>query len=108
MTTPTHYATVLREGADAEKTIAYMKAKGHLSLLPRIVALMERQKTSDSTVVVAREEDVAHAKKEHPEADIVVDPQIVGGMLVRKGSVLLDATYRRSLVEIYKSAVRKN
>jgi F0F1-type ATP synthase delta subunit len=101
------YATVIREMGEASlpKIIAYMKSRSHLSLLPHIANLVERERAHDESVVVATEEDAAQARAEFPHAEVVVDPNVVGGRMVRRHSRLTDTTHRRALVSIYKRAI---
>ena len=42
--------------------------------------------------------DSAHAK-------VIVDPRIVGNVIVRHRTRLLDASYRRALVSLYQNTV---
>ena len=86
---------------DTDQLIAYLKHRGHLSLLPKIVRALQRMRTSVEVVTVAREHDATHLKKKFPGAAIVVDPKIVGGYIARSGTTITDASYRRSLVQLY-------
>lgn len=94
------YALALKD-TDIKKVVAYMKAKGHLSLLPQILRIMERSPQRGDVLTVAKEEDIAGAQKRFPEAEVSVDPRIVGGFLLRKAGRVTDATYRKALVNIY-------
>lgn len=96
-----NYASVLTGGADPKRTLALMKQKGHLSLLPQVVKVLEREKSEGEVMVVANEKDAKGFK-----GNVVVDSRIVGGYLKRSGSKIIDATYRKALVEIYKNAVK--
>jgi len=49
-----NYARILRDGVDAAKTLAYMKARGHLSLLPQVVRMLEREQGRNDSVKRAR------------------------------------------------------
>src|SRR3989344_2540366 len=94
------YAQVIQGAPDsgtatfAKKLVAYMKSKGHLSLLPEIVRILEREpKRAEATVVVAREHDAkkfAHSITEalkllgvEEKPEVIADPRLVGGYAVR-------------------------
>lgn len=95
-----NYATLLNDIAPA-RVVDYMKSRGHVSLLPQVVRILERKQESNHVVTVARKEDAPHT----PGATVVVDPRIVGGTITRKNNTLTDASYRRALVNIYKKAI---
>lgn len=112
------YASVLRENPSADnvkQTLAYMKSRGHLSTLPQVVRILEREKGANEAVVtVAREsdvkkfrEDIAKALTELGESEhsIAVDPHVVGGYIVRGRSKAIDRTYRKALVSIYQRTI---
>lgn len=102
-----NYATLLREGTEPGKVLAYMKAKGHLTLLPQVARLIEREKEgAGDSVLVAKEKDAADAKRRFPGAKVVIDPRVVGGYLAKVGGTVVDATYRKALVSIYKHATK--
>lgn len=112
----------LRTGASdayASAFIAYLKRRGHLSLVPAIlnrVARLERaeQKT---TVTLARASDadrfaasIASHLTTLPGAGdtyaVVVDERVVGGYQVAAAGKLIDRTYRTALVRLYHSSIR--
>lgn len=103
MSLASNYATLLKT-LDVKKVLAYMKQKGHLSLLPQVTRLLKRERVEGETVIVAHEKDA----QKHLRSDlrVIVDPSIVGGFIHRKGSKLVDNSYRKALVEIYKNAVK--
>lgn len=102
-----NYAALLKEGNDPEKTLAYMKAKGHQSILPQVVRILERQEDDGGVVLVAKKEDAEAVKDKFPDARIIVDTRIVGGYFARtKDAKVIDATYRKALVTIYKAAIQ--
>lgn len=98
------YATVLKS-VDAKKVLAYMKLRGHLSLLPKIVRALEREPETQSTVVVAHEKDISKFKKKYPDARVEVDPKLVGGYIARSGTTVTDASYRHVLVQLYHNTI---
>ena len=116
------YATIIR-GVPQEKVsgylprlLAFMKARGHLSLLPTIVRILEREPNDTKvTVVVAREHDAKKFAQSISESLkllgteekplISVDPHIVGGHIVRTGSHVVDKSFRNALVQLYRKVV---
>lgn len=121
MNLASHYAAVLSEGADVGKTIAYLKRRGHLSLLGHIVRALEREPAGRSApeVLVARNADAKkHAKAVQSalaalgagagEPEIRVDERAVGGWRVRVNSKVVDRTFRAALVSMYQKAVRSD
>lgn len=98
------YATVLTS-VDAKKVLAYMKHRGHLSLLPKVLRVLEREREVGDTVVVASEKDVSKMKKKFPDTRVEVDPKLVGGYIARSGSTVTDASYRHALVQLYHNTI---
>ncbi len=100
-----------------EKTLAFMKAKGHLSLLPQIVKIIEQtpENANVATVVVAKESD-GQKFKSRIDASLktlgaikrqtLVDARIVGGYSIRFGSHSIDNSFRNTLVSLYKESTR--
>jgi hypothetical protein len=86
MSLASNYVQVLKEGVDEKKVVAHMKAKGHLSLLPTVLRILKREKQRPETVTITAKDD----------------PRIVGGTITLKGFTLIDASYRKALVDLYK------
>ncbi len=114
----THAYAALFRDADTVKTVtnalAYMKAKGHLSLLPVIVRMLEREPSKGARVVVAKESDAKKFKKEieaslreigEDDHVVVVDPNLVAGFSVRGKSKSIDRSYRSALVSLYHRVI---
>lgn len=120
------YATVIRDaeahgaGRDfAEKLIAFMHARGHGSLMPRVIKLLEREPKQEKAVVtLARESDAQKFTDSlaaalnafgvsKGEYAILVDPDMVGGYRVQSGHRLLDRSFRSALVSIYQNTIRQ-
>lgn len=110
------YAKVIQDSETAipvDRVLAYMKARGHLSLLTRIVKILERTPDTDRAVlIVANKRDaekhmreVVNVGGDPKNTKVVVDPQIVGNYIVRKKEKLIDASYRKQLVELYQHTV---
>ncbi|MBV9349786.1 MAG: F0F1 ATP synthase subunit delta [Patescibacteria group bacterium] len=122
----TAYAALITEtesegknSAFAEKLIAYMKNRGHLSLIPQIVKLLSRRevRTDAPVVTVAKESDLekyqtkiraALAQLGMPDATPVhaVDARAVGGYAVRAQAKLIDKTYRSALISLYRNVTK--
>lgn len=110
------YAAVLKESTEegvADRVIARMKKKGHLSLLPEVVRILEREDVDDQTLVfIAKEADknrvgeaVQAVGGDESRTKVKVDPKIVGGYVARNKGTLRDSSIRKSLVTIYQRAV---
>lgn len=118
------YAAVFREFAKAGRSdapdilLAYMYKKGHLSLAPQMLRVLEREGVGHDvpTVTVAREKDSLHYQKEIRQAlfavgsredmpRIIVDEGAVGGFSVRTTSRMVDASIRTALIKIYQNAI---
>jgi hypothetical protein len=107
MSLASNYAALLSSGTEPDAVLAYMKQKGHLSLLPHIARLLEREAgVAGDTVLVAKEGDVRTAQEKFPSARVQQDPRVVGGYLAKVGGKIIDATYRRALVNIYKQVTK--
>ncbi len=90
---------------DPERVLAYMRLRGHLSLLPRVVRMLEAAKSGGPTLTVARQEDGATAPAAYARARMIIDPRIVGGYLYQDGSRVHDGTFRTALVTLYKKII---
>ncbi len=121
------YAATIREvdkssdtKAFGNKLIAFMRARGHMSLLPEIVRILERGAVEVDTpiVTVATKESLkefakdiksALASLDHSGESVreVIDPRIVGGYSVRAGSKILDTSFRSALVGLYQNVVSR-
>lgn len=98
-----------------------LKAHGRVALLPRIARAFERlaerdARKNDLVLTVAREKDLAHAKKEavkmlsslgieSSDLKTQVDDSIIGGWRLEGKEHLVDASYKKQLLEIFNSAV---
>lgn len=118
------YAKLIQDASESgaarvfvDKLVAHMKAKGHLSLLPQVLRVLDRMPNSNEAVVTVKsEEDVRRFKEEMKaflsengytdKPRVVVDPNIVGGFTARAGGKMLDRSFRSALVNIYQQAVR--
>ncbi len=85
---------------------------GRMKLLPHILRelriLDARYESLGSTVEVAHKEDSAHALKSAKTAGIdadtaVVNPSLIRGWRAKKGGLLVDASGKRHLIELYRN-----
>lgn len=116
------YAAVIADAEEkkgtadfVKKLVALMKARGHLSLLPQIVRILDREQRDANVpvVTVAKEADAKKFAKpihdalsklgaETKQHELFLDPQAVGGYTVRAGSRLIDKTFRSALISLYQ------
>jgi F0F1-type ATP synthase delta subunit len=98
---------------------ARLEKEGRAILMPRVAhafaRIAEREsRKRDYTLTVAREGDLAHAKKEvHTytselgiaEADLKtqVDDSLIGGWRLEGNERLVDVSYKKRLLDLYKS-----
>ena len=93
---------------------ALLKAKGRSELMPRILKsvrrMAEREQINRPRVYVAREQDAkeAFAASGVSEADVVIDESLIGGFRAEDGEVLIDASFKKMLLEMYNRAVAAN
>ena len=100
--------------------VATVAANGHAHLLPKIVRSLgeiERKEEKKETIEVASAKelstgDVTELLKREPFKHALsplhkkvvrkTDPTLVGGTIVRTGALRIDASYKRSLLELYR------
>lgn len=101
------------------KFISYLEKRDEQKLLPTVLreleSLMARDQAGEETILtVAKQEDVEKYTKEISESykdfDIQslktqVDPNIVGGFIARNKQNMIDASYRKGLVQMYQKLV---
>lgn len=118
------YAKVIQEAegkpnakAFGDSLLAYMKAKGHVALLPQILSILSRAPESDVAIVKVRDAEDAKKYKKEIDATLselgaqgshrtVLEPRLVGGYSVRAGGKLVDKSFRSALVTLYQSVIR--
>ncbi len=99
-----------------------LENEGRAILMPRVAhaffRIAEREaRKSDYTLSIAREEDLAHAKKElkayHEDLGIdfdnlktQVDDSLIGGWRLEGNERLVDVSYKKQLLEMYNSVTR--
>lgn len=120
------YATVLwrilLQGTTLSKAVdqlsPVLKRRGRTGILPRVLRELRRmaekyQSTQSTTIVVAREEDIVHARKQvaqyisHDTALLsTIDPRVIGGWRLESPQQLIDVTYKQALLDIYRRATQ--
>lgn len=101
--------------ADAVRALhAFLKESGREALLPRIAKAFERiaatHASQDSAVLsIADRSHEAAARARAAAIDpsaanarIVIDPTLIGGWRLDTGEVLVDASYKKHLLELYR------
>lgn len=95
--------------------LGLIKVRSHEKMIPGIITafegILEESNGGGVQVLVAAEEDAIKYKSEieqHQdvvgnEYKIVVDPNIVGGYVVRSNKVQIDNSYRTRLLDLYHS-----
>ena len=117
---------LVSNGMDAKQAVhaihARLEKEGRAILMPRVgrafarIAERESRKT-DFTLTVAREEDLAHAKKDMKaltgdlgiDVDSLktqVDDTLIGGWRLEGNEKLVDASYKKQLLDLYNSVTR--
>lgn len=124
----TTYAQALRELLAAapksehdgliERFAATVRRNGHAHLFPAIVRTLERlaqRHAREATLEIVTAEKITHDEREKilaahsaPKDRVVaerVDPSLVGGYVLRSRSQRIDASYKRTLFELYQRIV---
>ncbi len=117
---------LVSSGMDAKSAVHAihdrLAKEGRASLMPRVahafarIAEREARKT-DYTLSVARESDLTHAKKEMraltgelgidvDDLKTQVDDTLIGGWRLEGNERLVDASYKRKLLDLYSSVTR--
>ena len=111
-------STLCDEYVDSFLTL--LKEKGHTALLPQIIKKFEyitetEGKKNIVTLTVARESDSNDSKKEaialhgnlenKAEIDIAVDERIIGGFVLKDSDLVIDASYKNMLINMYRKLI---
>ena len=117
---------LVSDGMDAKAAVHAihdrLEREGRAILMPRVahafarIAEREARKT-DYTLTVAREEGFAHAKKEMKaltgdlgieleDLKTQVDDTLIGGWRLEGNERLVDASYKKQLLDLYNSVTR--
>jgi F0F1-type ATP synthase delta subunit len=113
---------LLRAGGDADAVLAQLRTvlerKGHLSIhgaiLKGVIAAFERSEASDAATVAIASEGERERRKDaiaealqtlgsEKDARIVIDPTLVGGFVATYGGSRIDRSYKKKLIELYRS-----
>ena len=113
----------IEKGLEPKKAIAALhaslQAHGRESLMPRIAAAFERLAQRNArrgriTLTVAKEDESRAAIKsaksvldtfgEGTEIDVCVDPSLIGGWRVEGKETLVDASYKKYLLDMFNRA----
>lgn len=97
-------------------TVAYLKKKGALALLPRVVSSLSRMVEKDITSSEVRIANTATKKEALAAAEslgvntagakVVVDDTLIGGYTVTKKGMQIDTSHKSALLSVYRSVVR--
>jgi F0F1-type ATP synthase delta subunit len=116
-------SSTLPEDELVTRLVGTLKNNNHLHMLPQVVRAYERlllRKDRHSTITVTterpyeqsevsallRKDDFARALTvTHKRVVRVVDPTIVGGAIVRTSSLRVDRSYKRALLDLYRSLI---
>jgi len=100
------------------KLIGTLKSKGHVKLLPQIINEFEKitDKGRDkvtTTLACAREKDFVKYRNKLEEystdgdtgfTEEIVDDTLIGGFVIQKDDVIVDGSYKKKLLLIYRNA----
>jgi len=116
----TSYAQALwkmaEKGTDPKKAVSSLseslKKNGRAELMPRILRAFKRlaqleEKGKRARIWVARDKDAHSAMKASGagEADVCVDESLIGGWRLEKGETLIDASFKKMLLDMYNRAI---
>ena len=99
---------------DTETFLKLVKIRGHAKLLPNILKefdqkVAQSEKKSVSTLEVSKDADVSEAKKtleadgnDLTEIEIVIDERLIGGFQYEKDDLVIDSSYKKSLLNLYR------
>ncbi len=118
-----HLAPSMPEDELVTRLVSTLKHNGHMHMLPKIVRAYERlvsRRDRHSTITVTTERPYEQAEitqllrqddfaktltTTHKRVVRVVDPTIVGGAIVRTSKDRVDRSYKRALLDLYRSLV---
>jgi len=100
--------------------IAFLKSKSEYKMLPLIVreftSLVEKTNKGTGTTLIVHEKSKADDFIKELESmgdtfdvsniEIIEDKNIVGGFIAKNSTSMLDRSYKKGLVEMYKSLVK--
>lgn len=98
-----------------------MEQKGHTSLfapvLRGVMRSLQTEKTTGTMVYIAKEADreklathiaaaLAAINAENDEPTYVVDETLIGGVLAKRNSTVIDRSYKTALINLYRSVTK--
>ncbi len=93
--------------------VKVLHSRGRDSLLSRVGRAFERLASRSALrgvtrITVARAEDAARAREVAgvSEASVRIDDSLIGGWRIEKSDTLLDASYKKHLLQMYNRATR--
>ena len=93
--------------------VKVLHSRGRDSLLSRVGRAFERlatrhtqRNTARITVAYAKDAGLARKAANISEADVHIDDSLIGGWRIEKSDTLLDASYKKHLLQMYNRATR--
>ncbi len=105
----------VQAGKDPKEAVAalatLLKSQGRMEIMPRVIQAISRaaegERSNRSRVYVASEKDgrAAFTESGVAEADVIVDESLIGGWRLEDGETLIDASFKKMLLDMYNRAV---
>ena len=108
----------IRGGTEVHSAVSKLKKllarRRHQTILGAVLRKAEKivsesRDYSEPTLIVASEKDAKKYEKtigKRPEPVVIIDPEIVGGYIVREDYVMTDSSYRSKLVNWYRKSIQ--
>ncbi|MEN9561679.1 MAG: hypothetical protein RIQ56_952 [Candidatus Parcubacteria bacterium] len=91
--------------------IQSLQTHGRSALLPRVIAAFKRVserelRRNETRVLVADQKDALDAMKAAgvSQAEVCVDASLIGGWRIERSETLIDASYKKMLLDMYNRA----
>ncbi|MEK7509736.1 MAG: F0F1 ATP synthase subunit delta [Patescibacteria group bacterium] len=108
---------MIKKGETPREAITRMhkalEAKGRVGLMPHIARAFRRLALKDAnksrsllTVARVKDEQAAREASGARDAELAVDPTLIGGWTFEDKGTLTDASWKSSLLSIYRAATR--
>ena len=105
----------IASGTEPQKAVhalvEILQRHGRRELLPHVLKAFKRQaarelKKTRTQLYVAQKDDIARAMKASgsKNVDVCFDETLIGGWRLQSGEKLVDASFKRYLLDIYKKA----
>lgn len=103
-----HNKPAREQGKITDAFLQRVRARGHQALLPRIVThiTLLQEHEQGPVLTVAKKSDTTIAKQSAntpKDVRVEVDPALIGGYIFEAGYQRTDASYKRSLIELYRN-----